>query len=338
MEINREDFLQALNIVSLGLANKDIIEHTKDFMFEPGTIRTFNEETSLSVELLDSKIQGAIKSEDFIKIISKLDAETLNVEQNDSEVIFKTENTTVGVPINFNASLPFETVGELEGEWKKLDKNFCDSLAFANSACSTNMSNFIITCVHVNGKTLQATDRYRGAIAKLDKKLPLPELLISSIAVKEILRFKPILVCNGKGNWIHFKNHINSVLSCRISKEQFPDISNIFENDEKTKKIELPKNMREIFERLTIVSKEQVSADEKISISFNNGIMTLLAKPKTGSAWIKEKVKVDFKHNIEFTITPYLFKDILKKTSIMFVGKNKVRFETKHGLYVAALR
>ena len=71
--MNREDILEALEIVKPGLASKEHIEQSTCFAFKNGKVMTFNDEISVShpVEGLDG-LEGAIKRlTSFIRYCAK---------------------------------------------------------------------------------------------------------------------------------------------------------------------------------------------------------------------------------------------------------------------------
>lgn len=334
MKIETERFKELLTILKPGLSNKDIIEQATKFVFMENKMITFNDEISIQVELEDLDFSCAVDSEQLYKLVSSLKAKEIKIELEEGELVFKAGRVRAGIVVDTDINLPLEEIDDNEEQWKKLPKNFVEGMKFVVGSCSTDMSSQIITCVNFSGNNVVGTDRYRISLFEYKRDLPF-ETLIPAKTVKNLIAFKPKFVDKGTGGWIHFKNEEDIILSCRILNDKFPNNDHIFVMG-KTKKIELPDSLSEILDRVSIFAEGVTQLDERVNISFKKNKMIIESSSDNG--WIRESEKVDYSETeISFSISPYAFKDIVKKNNKMEVGKGKVMFSDKSWKYVAAL-
>ena len=334
MKINTEKFKQALSIVKPGLSNKDIIEQATKFVFMEGKLVTFNDEISIQHPLEELDFTGAVNSDELYKLVSRLKTEETEINHKDNELVFKAGRIKAGIILHKEINLPLEEIDEKQGEWKKLPKDFTQGLKFVVGSCSSDMSSQIITCVNITGNTVSGSDRFRIARYEFKKDLPF-ETLIPAKTVKDLINFKPALVAKGSGGWLHFKDAQDVVFSCRILNEKYPNCDFLFEM-KKPRVVALPPSLPEILERVTIFTDGDTQLDERVSVSFLKNKMVVESSSAVG--WIKETEKIEYSDkDLDFIISPYLFRDIVKNNNTMKVTKDKVMFEDKNWKYVAAL-
>ena len=195
------------------------------------------------------------------------------------------------------------------------------------------MSKQVMTCVCLKGNTFVASDMFR--IAKFEAKNDLPiETLIPAKTVREIVSFKPEKMAKGLGGWVHFKNSDGVLFSCRIMADKYPEVNHLFAV--KGKKVELPKTMPDILERVSVFTSGDTQTDERVGIKFTKNKMIVESSSDVG--WIKETEKIDYSgQELDFIVSPYLFRDIVKTNYTMKVSENRVKFKGKNWEYVAAL-
>ncbi len=107
--MNREDILEALEIVKPGLASKEHIEQSTCFAFKDGKVLTFNDEISVShpVEGLNG-LEGAIKADEFYQVLCKMKTNDVEIEANGSEFRLKAGKAKAGLTLQEKIKMPLE--------------------------------------------------------------------------------------------------------------------------------------------------------------------------------------------------------------------------------------
>jgi hypothetical protein len=334
MKIEKKNLLKALDTVKAGLSSKEQIEQGSCFIFMDNKVITFNDEVSFTYPLPDFPIVGAVHADELFALVNKINTEEIEVEVSESEIIFKAGKMKAGLTIQQEILLPVEEIGEIE-KWKKLPDNFLAGLNIAMGACSRNISDPITSCVHVNKSIIEGTDSYRIAHFTLSDVLRLKAFLIPANSCSKIIKLFPEEIAQGNG-WMHFKNKENAIISCRIFEEKFPDTSP-FLNIDKGIQLNFPKDTLKILDKAGIFSKRDSILNESVLIKLMKNKLIISSESETG--WFKEPSKIDYTGDeFEFSITPYLLKDILQDATVCTISKNKLTFVNDNWKYISVLR
>ena len=332
--MNREDILEALEIVKPGLASKEHIEQSTCFAFKDGKVLTFNDEISVShpVEGLNG-LEGAIKADEFYQVLCKMKTNDVEIEANGSEVRLKAGKAKAGLTLQEKIKMPLEAIGE-KSKWKKVPEELMKALKFVSFACSTDMSRPIITCVNVteNG-SIEASDSYRIMTYKLVEKMPVSTFLLPASTVKRLNGCNPTHIAEGHG-WIHFKTEKGTEYSCRtFFGDTFPDVSkymNVHGED-----FELPKVIEEVLDRASIFSNEVESNVVTITIKPKR----MIVRGQSDVGWFEEEMNLKYKgEEKKFTIRPELLKDVSKMLKKCILGENALKFIGDNWEYVGVLK
>lgn len=337
MEIEKNELKKALEIVKPGLANKEIVEQTTSFAFIDGKVVTYNDEISISHPVKGLEVGGAIKAEELYSFLSKVKKDTIDVVIEDERVLLKSGRAKAGFLLEAEVSLPLDEEIAKKGKWKLLPKNFLEALSFAAQSCSKNMSDPKLTCAHINENgSIEATDNYRIVKYKVDGEMPLSSTLIPATSAVEVVKLNPNKVSKGDG-WIHFKNKDQTIISCRVFNETFVDIDSIISVKGEKIKIKLPGNLENVLDTAHIFAKRKSVLDESVEIKITN--KKIIVSSESETAEFSESIPLKYKGaTISFKITPYLLKDIIQKTLICYIMKDRLVFKQKDWTYVTSLR
>ena len=333
MKINKQELLRVLEIVKPGLATKEVIQQSTSFCFLNGNIVTYNDEISISCPVENLDITGAINAAEFYAFIGKIKTDEIDCEVNGNEMSLKAGRAKAGFNLEAEIQLPVDEIGSIDN-WKTLPEDFSKAINFAKGACSRDMSKPVLTCVHVNKKTVTSSDNHRIVEYQLSNKIQVKPFLLPANSCGTVTRLKPTQIADGKA-WIHFKTKEGAVISCRVFEDSFPDVTqhlNVEGAD-----ITFPKELLSIIDRAEVFSKRDHLLDESISILVDT--KKLIVKSESSSAHFEEKARVNYSgEKITFQITPYLLKDILSQTTVGILGANKLLFEGENWKYMTLLR
>jgi DNA polymerase III sliding clamp (beta) subunit (PCNA family) len=333
MLISKEVLKHALEVVKPGLANKEMIEQSTSFAFMEDRIVTYNDEISISYPLEGFNFHGAIKAEELYQLVSKIKKDEIEIEVTDNELLITAGRTKAALILQQEIKLPLDDIGS-QDDWKELPPDFMDALKFTVDSCSNDMSLSILICVNVNNNIVQATDNHRLAYYTLPTPMPVPEFLIPSVSVKELLKMKPIQIAQGNG-WIHFKTEDNATVSCRVFQDKFPDTKKVLQTTGIS--LTLPKTLDEILDRAMIFSKKNVVTDESITIEIFNNRIAIKSKSETG----KFEEEANLKYSGEkatFFITPTFLRNIVSKSNSCVINPTRIMFTGENWIYIAMLR
>lgn len=334
--IKSDDLLKALEIVKPGLSSQEKIEQTTSFAFINGRVITYDDSISISHPIPDLKFTGVIKAEELYKLLSKLKGKDLIVDSSDSEIILKSGRMKSGLTIQNEITLPIDEEIQIGGDWKKLPKSFLRNINFAQKSCSTNMTEPIYTCVNVNKNIVEASDSLRIARCQLSKKMPVKPFLLPASSIPLISKLNPVYIAFGiNGGWIHFKTKDDTIISSRIQKNKYPNLSKYLEVEGIS--FTFPENLLEILERAEIFASRDVKLDEEIE--FNIGNNKLSVKSKSESGWFSESLKIKYNDDpFKFIIPPDLLKSILKETTDCIICENRLKFIGDDWEYISVLK
>jgi DNA polymerase III sliding clamp (beta) subunit (PCNA family) len=317
MQISRNELVKALEAVKPGLADRELIEQTTSFAFIGDKVVTYNNEISLSYPIEGLDITGAIKADELYKLLTRLRKDEIELELEGKQILLKCGRIKAGLAIQDEIKLPLEEIKDI-GRWRTLPENFIKALTFSSHAASNDYSRPLLTCIHINKDGyVEATDNFRICKYELKGNWVLDNTLIPVNNVKEVIKMNPSNVAKGKG-WIHFMNEEGCNLSCRIFQDDtyvnFDDLLKV-----QGEEIVFPNLILDTLERATIFTNTCVD----IHIKENK----IRIKSSNETSWFEETLNIRYENEIDISITPELFKDILSVTKKGIIGERVIKFE-----------
>lgn len=341
MQVKREELQRALQIVKPGLSNKDVIEQATSFAFIEGRVVTYNDEISISHPITGLNLEGAIKADQLYNFLSKLTKEDVDITIKDKEILISAGKSKAGIPLQMEIKLPLKQEISHFGKWQPLPERFLDMVRRALPSCSKDMSRPVLTCVHVSQKGfIEASDNYRIAQCDLKEEMPIKSFLIPASSALQVVKMKvlPTEVAEGKG-WIHFKNEEDTVISCRIIEEAYPNISKYLNVE--GKKLVLPKTIAAVLDRASVFYERDHDLDEAVIITLKEDKLIVKAMADAGgtTGWFKEELNMAYSDEpVSFSITPYLLQDIITESAGCILGEDKLKFEGDGWVYISVLK
>jgi DNA polymerase III sliding clamp (beta) subunit (PCNA family) len=296
---------------------------------------TFNDEISVSHPLEGLDVEGAIQADPLYRLVKRMDADEVKVRLGESKLTLSAGRSRADFTLQQDIRLPLEEVGEI-GDWTPIPDPaaFVRALQFAYRSASKDMSRPKLTCVHVDeGGYVESTDNLR--ITRFGVQPPaIHSFLIPASSAKELVRYDIMEVAEGD-SWVHFRTEDGTVFSCRVFKEDFPDVTQILDVDGQT--LDLSGVGEDALDRAMVFAERDHDVDEEVTVHLGDGKMVLSAEGEAGQ--YKETVKVDYSDEpVAFGINPGLLKDILHHTKEAELGGNRLKFQGEDWEHVIALR
>lgn len=331
--INREDFLKQLESVLPGLSTKDIVEQSSCFVFKDNTVNTYNDEIACSQKSL-LKIEAAVPAMPFISILRKLQEDELEigVDGNNSQIVIKGKRRTAGVNMEQHILLSIDAVDKPK-EWKKLPDNFADAIAIVQPCAGINQHEFVLTCVHITSKWIEACDRHQVTRFRMKTNVE-NSILIRRESLKHIVSLDMTEFSETK-RWVHFRNSEGLRLSCRHWVDDYPsdDISKVLQV--KGEPLTLPKGLKDAVEKAEIFSSENTDGTNVV-VTIKKGKFKITGKGTSG--WFTEVKKSKYTGSLlQFTIPPKLLVELVQRHNECEVSENHLKIKSGKFTYVTVL-
>ena len=334
MKIDKKELKNALEKVKPGLANKEVIEQSTSFAFMGDRVVTYNDEISVSHPVKNLDVVGAVRAQELYQFLDKVKQDTIDLQWEDNQVRITAGRSKAGLIMKKEVVLPIEEIGDV-GKWKKCPEGLLKAMLFCQTSCSRDMSKPILTCVHVRKDGLiEASDSYRVIRFDLKEKMPINSFLIPVSSVNKLDGYDVTHIAEGEG-WVHFKTKDDTIMSCRVFEENYPDVEFILNFEGIPSR--LPATMKEALERASVFVKSDFNFDSLITLEINDGHVTVTAEAESG--WFEEKLRIKYEgHPVTFKINPQFLIDMLvHEVHHCSFGKDRVKFKGEQWEHVVAL-
>lgn len=334
MKIKKQNLLRALEIVKPGLAGKEMIEQSTSFAFIGGSVVTYNDEISIAHPVENLDLSGAVRSKELYEFLNKTSKDEISIEVSDNEILLKAGRAKAGLRLQTEIVLPLGEI-ELANDWVRLPKDLASAIQFVVESCSRDLSRPVLTCVHITENIAEASDGFQIVKFKLTDAFGEDmDILLPSSSARELVKIEPTHI-SITSEWLHFKNENETMFSCRVFNEDYPDTAKHMKV--KGDKVVFPKRMIEILGRAMVFTKQEHQIDETVEISFSDGLLTVNGKNEY--AWFQEETKVKYKGDaVAFQISPTLLSAILSKSNTATISSDRIKFKGDNWEYVAALQ
>jgi len=336
MKVNKAELQSVLEKVKPGLASKDLIEQATSFAFVGDRVVTYNDEISVSHPVTGLDVTGAVKAKALYDFLSKVKQEEIEIEWENNQVVISAGRSKAGLVLEQEVKLPLdEEIGQAGG-WTKVPTNFVDGLQFCYPCCSRDMSRPVLTCVHVNGDTVESSDSYQIARFKMNKAFEIGPFLIPASAAKELIKYNIREVAQGDG-WVHFKAEGDTIFSTRVLSNEFPDTTEHLKV-ENGAPLTFPQKIGEILRRALIFAKAEIETGDipLVTISVAEGRMSLTAKNEYG--WFSEDTRVRYNGPpVKFAVGISFMADIADRIQDCSIGEDRIGFSGKNWQHVVAM-
>ncbi len=331
VRVNREQFLSRLQSVSSGLSDREFLEQSSTFVFQNGKVRTFNDETMcVAPSKLGKEFTGAVHAHPLLEILSKLTEEEVDLIPGDGELVVKGTRRKAGIRMEHEIFLPYSEV-ETPEEWLPLPEGFDDGLAMVLGCCAgKDDSNFSLTCVHLTPKFVEACDNTQ--ITRYRMKLKLKgDFLVKHSAVKEVATLGMTEYAETDG-WLHFRNPLKLVVSCRRYLEQFPELTEFF--NVKGTPTSLPGGLAEEVDKADVFAKD--SPDKRITVELLPGKMRV--KGAGAAGWFTATKELNYKGEpLSFMVSPKVLIELCGKHNECEVAPNRLKVNGEKFSYASLL-
>ena len=337
LKINTQNLLTALETVNPALAQKEFVETTTHYFFTNEKLITYNDKICISYPYTRFNKTFSIKAKDFYNIIKTIKSKFFICKISNTDFLLNSEDTDAKISINTDDLFVKEmyeslNINDLEFDTLNDPDSFIKGLDFCRFSASKDATNQNFYCVSVDSKKICSSDNYRMSFYKIKELIP--NFLIPATSVNELVNFSFNQLCVVK-NWVHFKNENGLVFSSRLVSGNYPDLTELLAKKIDTKKIELPKELKNLIADVSLMAKGDTEVDKNVDITLDNNILTCTSKKEIG--WLTKKMPINYTGDkLMFQINPTFLSQILNKVNTIELTDKLAFFFTDNFTHLIA--
>lgn len=330
MKVQRESLLRALELVSPGLAPREVVEQSSCFLFQGGKISSYNDEIGISLPSgLDGEIKGAVGAKKLLEMLRKLKEEEISLSVKDGKLLVRGKNKISSFLLEAQIN-PDLNVGEDPEKWISLPEDFLTAIGMVQE-CAGKEESETTRYVHIHPKFVEAMDGFQACRYKLKTGFSSPAL-VRRESIKHIVQ-SGVVEVGETDNWIHFRSGEGLVFSCRRFVDDYKDLSPHFQVEGES--IVLPKGLSEAAARAEIASSENLDQNF-VLVELSPGLLKVRGLGIT--CQYREDKKVQYKGKpLRFLIKPSLLSQLVQKYNECIISGRAIRVSGERWVYVTAL-
>ncbi len=336
MKIKREELKSILSKVkSIAMVNKEF-EKANTFTFTKNKIIVYTDEVAV-IFPFKSEFSFTVLAEEFYGIISDIKRKEIDVTLKDNKLIFKAGITKSELQCADSGSMEkyIESLElkKLRKKLIKLPEDFVDALKLCLSAAANDSKIAFLSCLHINNNKVFSSDDLRISIYKMKESID-GDFLIKAKDVRKLLGFDITKYYLGK-SWVCFSTDDNIIFALRLVEDEFPDLEENFKFQ--GGKVVLPDEIKDSIKRTSNLAEGDFDLDKRIKVTISKKKIKLRGEKDIG--WLEDDIPFESKRDkeIEFSINPMFFLDILSRTNIMKIGEDRALFKMKNFQHLVAL-
>lgn len=329
--VSRTALLQSLEAVRGGLSPRDIVEQSSCFVFSGGRVMTYNSEVACQAKsLLPEGLTGAVQAEPLLAVLSKLQEDEVEISTAAGEFLVRGRRRRAGIRMESEVTLPLETV-EKPGSWKKLPDDFAEAVKLVQECVSNDEAKFVMTCVHLHPKWVEASDNYQVFRYRTVTGLA-GRALVRRDAIKHIVELGVTKVSETE-SWVHFRNRSGLVFSCRRYTDDYPNLGKTLKFSGEP--MEIPRGLKDAAELAGIFTQE-TSRDDEILVDLSPGLVRVRGQGSAG--WATEVKKLKYGGpRLQFNIGANLLAEIVGRHNECEITADRLKVNGGHWTYFTTL-
>lgn len=337
ISIKTAQFRDILTSLKTSLAKQPVIAQADCFLFAPdGFVWSFNDEVAISHPLPEGiEISGAVDGQILLQFFTQLSVKEVQlqtIKKDDKDLLVVSSGKMKASFILHTPKLAVSAIPLPEKkDWQNIPKGAIEAIVIAAKAASRNETHGVLFHVSCKGNSVIGCDNFRLSITSLKMPFPSPILVPSTIA-ETLSQFdlKQYSVC---GDWIHFINDNDVMISIRSPYIPYPDVTSLL--IKKGDVVTFPEGITSALERAGVFSRMELEDKQDIALS-NNG-KQLLIKGHCDSGWVEETIEMPSPRPFTLHVKPDVLESILQHLKKAIITENVIQFEGKNFTYVISL-
>jgi DNA polymerase III sliding clamp (beta) subunit (PCNA family) len=332
MRANRKSIIEALSAVKPGLANSELIEQSKSFIFRGGNVFTYNDEVAIS-HPISLDIEGAIPSAELFALLSKTKDDDLGFELVDE--VLKITGKKFDVEIRCDTKITLPIINVKPEVWFPLPKNFLQAVKESLFTIGKDVTKPILTCLNIHNSIIESCDNYRLTRYHLSGEI-LHSIFLPGRSARQLLPYTAVSYSMEEG-WIHFLVEGGIIFSCRVFNGVYPDLTDLLEM--KTNgTIHFPPDMEGILDRAQAIRIDDSGIEQNVKVKVHDGKLTVSTLGKSGKFTESTRMR-DKENSVAFSINIDFLKQILGEVREAELSEDgrKIKFTCSNFIHIIAL-
>lgn len=336
MVVQKKQLLDTLKSCMPGIENGSaVLQGADSFVFHDGKIFTYNDSISVTVPitsegLLEEKIEGCVRAEEFFKIINKFPSDEIKftVTEDGSWLLKCGKAKAEMTLLNFDYASRIKNIAPKEDDWIKLSEDFLLGLG----TCKMSVNKTKLSGIYVEEQAIVSTDGNQMNYYSM-KDLKLPKFWISDNSANELLKLKKLVAMQLQGTWAHFKTEDGTLFSIKtLLAENFPfqSIKSVIDNSDTSKSLlhaKFPKDLFSAIDRAVSFSMD-ISDCSAVRLVISNSKIDVSAERNAGKysekvAW-EEEIKTEFEPFMVY-VDAQIMQSMSQKTMEFYLLRGPVR-------------
>lgn len=330
LTINREKFIQQLESVTPGIAEREVIEQSACFVFQGGRVTTFNDEIACR-QKCDVGFVAAVRAKPLLGILRKLVEDEIDVELEGGEMKLRGKRKEASIIAELKIHLPIGNVEKPEA-WHPLHEDFVEAIELVQHCASSDEAQFMLTCVHITPTHVEACDNSQLTQVKVKTPVAAP-IMVRRDSIKHVVTLGMTEIAETE-SWIHFRNPAGLIFSCRRFVEAYLDLAPMLQFTGSP--IVLPKGLARAADNAAIFSADSADGGA-VLVELRPGKLRI--KGTGASGWYRETRKVAYEGvPLAFMIAPALLIDITKRYNDAEIAEGRLRVRGGKWTYISCLQ
>lgn len=342
MKIKTSELKKSIDFVKSGLSNgNDILDFSKYLFFQKDEIFAFNGVVKISSkfkneDLMSEEVKFCIDGKLFEELVKRIKSEYLELIKNEDSISITSGKVKAELSINNDL---LEKMTEYlinfddEQEFYPLPEKFFTGLKLCSFSTDKNTAN-ALSNVFISDNYIYSTDNFRLSIFNMSVTLQ-DDFNLSIKVINELLKYKfeNYFI---KDDFIYFFNDTNLIFSVRLNELTGKDFTKFVSFFDEKDFIEIPVDVNSLLDISSIILTEDNIMDKYVNIEIKDKKIKVTGKSELGI--IENEIDFDIEVELNFSINPIFFQEILKICNKLTLKDNLIIFSNNEFLHLFSIK
>jgi len=335
MKIDRKDFLEALDLITPAIGDKDIEPKHIRYYFSSDRISAYSGEFGATISF-ETGINCGVEASSLYSMLSVIDKKTLDISCN-GKLVIKSGKFFTDFRV-FPVSEEPEYLQILKKEkpkWAKIPDKLIEAISLSLYAASNDISYSERMGVYCDKESVWASDGCRASVYSLDSDTKKAFFLpVNAASVVKKYSFTHYFVSS---SWIHFKDKNSGLMfGCLLSAQEFP-IEKLKENfppspRKKKEKLEVDlQKFKNVCKASLLIFPDEFDSQKVIDLSVSDKKLFLSGKSSVRVFKDVIPLKKEVKEDMEFRMNAVFLVEALDRAADIFLYPNEKFLLIKFG-------
>lgn len=317
--INRKELLNKLQMVAVGLADKESVPQSLCFAFDNGRIFTFRGDVGVCTPFPQGDaLKCAVPGQMLLALLRKMSSDEVSLELAEGQLHVKGGRVKAKLLVNADVTLPFDEYIQPPTKLEKLPytpKQFSEGVKTVTFSICNDTQTMQLYGVHIGsdseGTFIESTDRTRMTRRYISDKVCEINLKIIADYIKSLVSIEPVEYAHHKG-FCYFKCKDGTIYACTVPEKDFPDLKKTLTECEKVEMVNVtfPASVESILDIANDFAVDAMAVDGRLLVTVEEGKAKFYVKGDHGE--FSERCKVKHSGDIKFSFHPKKLQEVLQ--------------------------